>query len=187
VATWQAKTDEKLRQNAAQQRLEALQAQRAAGLEERRQRLAALLQQEEEELKAELVASQLTPEQRRQQMAARARQLAAAREAERQQIAQELLDRAFRESCDPLRAQYSQQIVMRTKEEREQQVGAARGSWAGCGRAPPPPGPRAWPATASARRRARAGGRAVTLLLLPSPPPARRCTRSRRSGWLRTR
>lgn len=125
VASWQVKTDEKIQQNAVQQRLAALKARKEASLDERRQKLAALLQDEEQALKDELICSQLTPEQRRQQMADRARQLAAARESERKQIAQELLDRAFRESCDPLRAQYSQQIVYRTNEDRMQQVGTS--------------------------------------------------------------
>ena len=72
MATWEAKTDEKLKQSAAQRRLEALQARREADLEARRRELAALLQQEEEALKEELVRGQLTPEQRRKQMAERA-------------------------------------------------------------------------------------------------------------------
>ncbi len=125
VASWQVKTYEKLKQNAVQKRLTALKARKEASLDERRQKLAALLQDEEQALKDELICGQLTPEQRRKQMADRARQIAAAREAERKQIAQELLDRAFRESCDPLRAQYTQQIVYRTNEDRMQQVGTS--------------------------------------------------------------
>lgn len=122
ASCWEAKTDSRIKQNAAQARFEALKARREAHLDERRDKLAQKLHEEEQQLKQELVSSQETPAQRRAQMAARAREMARRREAERQQLAEELIEQAFRDNCDPLRERYSRQIVYSTAQEREQQV-----------------------------------------------------------------
>lgn len=122
MADWQAKSDDRIRQLVVQQRFEALKARREANLDGRRQRLAAKLFQEDQQLKQELLASQETPEQRRAKLAARARELAARREAERQELAKQLYERAFMENCDVLRDVNSKRFLYRTLEERNAQV-----------------------------------------------------------------
>lgn len=73
-------------------------------------------------MKDELIRSQETPEQRRQRIASRARELASRREADRQQLADELLQRAFEDNCEPLRGKLSQQVVYNTVAQRQAQV-----------------------------------------------------------------
>lgn len=72
--------------------------------------------------KQQLLLSQVTPEQRRAQLAARARTLAASRESERQALALSLMDQAFREKCDVLRDTNSKRILYSTLDERNAQV-----------------------------------------------------------------
>lgn len=122
IAAWEAKTDDRIKQSHVQLRLEALRARREANIEARRERLAQKLHQEETALKDELLQCQETPAQRRAQMAQRARELAKKREAERQQLAQQLMDQAFRENCDPLRERYSKSILYSNVQERHKQV-----------------------------------------------------------------
>lgn len=81
-------------------------------------------------LRAELLASKKTPEQRRAELAARARALAERREAERRQLAATLYEKAFIQSCDVLRGENSKRLLYRTVEERNAQVGkGARCYW----------------------------------------------------------
>lgn len=65
-----------------------------------------------------------TPEQRRAGLAARARALAAKREAGRQARAEQLYEQAFQENCDVLRETNSKRMLFRTIEERRAQVRA---------------------------------------------------------------
>lgn len=122
TAAWEVKSDGRIQQATISQRYDSLRAQREADIDARRERLAVLLHADETRLKAELAACHQTAAQRRAAMVERARALAARREAERQQLAQDLLDQAFREGCDPLRERYSRTIVYRTVAERQQQV-----------------------------------------------------------------
>lgn len=122
VADWELKTDEKAKTTTIKQRLEVLKAKRAANIDARRQKLASKLHREDLALKQELVNSQETPEQRRAKLGQRARELAAAREAERQQLANELTARAFAENCDPLRERISKKKLYMTVEERNAQI-----------------------------------------------------------------
>ena len=116
------KTGAKIQQQQVQRRFEALKARRAANIDGRREQLAKKLYEEEQALKDELIQCQETPAQRRAQMAERARALAKRREAERQQLAGQLLEQAFRDNCDPLRERYSKQILYQTAAQRQQQV-----------------------------------------------------------------
>lgn len=74
-------------------------------------------------LQDELAHSQQTPEQRRAEIANRARKLGAAREAERQALAASLLEQQFREGCDLLRQVESEHKVHRVLDQRKSQVG----------------------------------------------------------------
>ncbi len=122
AAHWQARSDQKMKSLTVQRRLEALNARREADLHARRQKLAQLLYHEDLAFRAELVRGKETPEQRRAKLAARARELAARRETERQQLAAQLYDRAFQENCDVLRDTDSKRVLYRTMEERNAQV-----------------------------------------------------------------
>lgn len=122
AATWEVKTDERIKKTQVHLRLEALQARNNADLERRRDRLAALLYHEEQSMKEELIRTQETPQQRRAKLADRARALVAAREAEREQLAQQLKEQAFRANCDPLRERHSRILLYRTAEERQKQI-----------------------------------------------------------------
>ncbi|KIY99318.1 flagellar associated protein [Monoraphidium neglectum] len=129
-AAWQHKTDARIQRNAEQACFEALRAARAGEIELRRERLAQKLAEEEQALKEELAAAQQTPAQRRAAMAERAREMAVRREGERQALAQELLDAAFRDNCDPLRERYSRQITQRTQHEWGKQLEERRSTMA---------------------------------------------------------
>ena len=105
-----------------QRRFEDLKARREQDLDARRQRLASKLYQEEMRYKQELVDSQETPAERRAKLAARARELAARREGERQKLADSLMKQAFDENCDVLRDVQSKRFLFKTLEERTAQV-----------------------------------------------------------------
>ncbi|GFR41019.1 hypothetical protein Agub_g1451 [Astrephomene gubernaculifera] len=122
VANFEARTTKKIVSNIVQQRFDALKARREADLNARRQRLAEKLAAEDMALRQELIASKKTPEQRRAELAARARALAERREAERQQLAASLYEKAFIQSCDVLRGENSKRILYRTLEERNAQI-----------------------------------------------------------------
>jgi cilia- and flagella-associated protein 53 len=122
VAAWEARTEERIRSLESSKGAAAVREAAANALDERRARLAAKLAAEDAMLQAELEASKVTPEQRRAELAARARQMAERREAERSQLAAELAEAAFREGCDPLRERVSRQLVARIAVERKAQV-----------------------------------------------------------------
>lgn len=122
VANWNKDSEKMVEDTVTQTRFEALRAQRNANLDHRRQKLASKLAAEDEMYAQEMVASKETPEQKRARLAVRARELAAVRENERQQLASQLLDRHFRENCDPLREKLSKQTSDRAAEERYMQI-----------------------------------------------------------------
>lgn len=119
---WLVKTTQKQQGLTVKQRYEELKAKRNIELEERRSRLASKLMEEEYQYKQELLSLKETPEQRRERMTQRARELGMRREEERQQLAQSLYDRAFMENCDVLRDTNSKRVLYRTLEERNAQV-----------------------------------------------------------------
>ena len=103
-------------------RFEALKAQAEATLDARRERLAAKFFDEERALQAELVAGQVTPEERRAALEARARKLFAEREAERAAFAEEQLYRQWRAGCDGVRQGDSKAMQMEAIMGRGAQV-----------------------------------------------------------------
>ena len=119
---WLVKTSAKQQGLTVKQRYEELKAKRNMELDERRSRLASQLMEEESQYKQELLSLKETPEQRKERMTLRARELGARREEERQQLAQSLYDRAFQENCDVLRSTNSTRVLYRTLEERNSQV-----------------------------------------------------------------
>lgn len=131
VAEFEVRTTKRIINNIVQQRFEALKARQEADLNVRRQKLADKLEADDAALKAELLASRKTPEQRRAELAARARELAARREAERQSLAATLYEKAFIENCDVLRDANSKRVLYRTVDERNAQVRCVAGLEAG--------------------------------------------------------
>ena len=84
-------------------RFEALKAQAEANVDARRRKLAAKLHAEELALQQELVANQVTPEERRAALEKRAVDLVRRREEERVAFAEQMLYRQWREGCDGVR------------------------------------------------------------------------------------
>ncbi len=125
MAEWNTRSDQKMKHLTVQRRLEAINYRREADLQGRRQRLAEKLYQEDIALRQELIDGKETPEQRRAKLAARARELADRREAERQALAAQLYEQAFMENCDVLRETNSRRVLYRTLDERTAQVRCA--------------------------------------------------------------
>lgn len=84
-------------------RFEALKARADATLDVRREKLAGMLFEEEQTLQHELVANQVTPEERHAALVERARALVAKRETERARFAEQQLYRQWRAGCDGVR------------------------------------------------------------------------------------
>ena len=119
---WLTKTTAKQEGLTVKQRYEQLKAKRNHELDERRAKLANKLLEEDFQYKQELLSQKETPEQRRERMTQRARELGARREEERQQLAQTLYNRAFMENCDVLRETNAKRVLYRTLDERNAQV-----------------------------------------------------------------
>lgn len=122
VADWEHKTDNRIKALNVNRRFEALKDRRQAGLERRQVELTHKLAFEECALQHELLSSQTTPEQRRAELTARARSLAARRESERQKLAADLYEQQFRENCDLLRGKESQIATHNIQHVQQQQV-----------------------------------------------------------------
>lgn len=122
INDWNTKSEMKAKNTSINKRFEELKARREQDLDARRARLASKLMREDAALKLELVSMQESPEERRAKLAARARELAGKREAERQDLADSLYRQAFTENCDVLRTTQSKRILYRTLEERTAQV-----------------------------------------------------------------
>mmetsp|Transcript_41577 Transcript_41577/g.50428 ORF Transcript_41577/g.50428 Transcript_41577/m.50428 type:complete len:485 (-) Transcript_41577:1044-2498(-) len=121
VANWEQKTDSKIRDNLILERYEEMKAQAEEQLDVRRGKLARKLYDEHIGLQMELQSQQETPDERRDKMVARAKELYSQRENERQALADEMLYRHWRESCDTLRVTDSKKVRQMTEAGRRQQ------------------------------------------------------------------
>ena len=121
-AVWENKTDGKIKRNRVMQRYQGLQQQREDSIDERRQRLAQKLWAEDEALMQELQSNVQSADHRRKKLADKARKLAEQKEERRQAVADELLERQWREGCDPLRALDSHRRLMQVVDTRQAQV-----------------------------------------------------------------
>lgn len=101
-------------------RLKELEAEQEEKLQRRREKLKALLEAEEAQYLEEAVATVETPLEKMAKMRVRARELREKREAERQEFAAEMLEKAWQENCEPLRALQAK----KTKELISFQLGA---------------------------------------------------------------
>mmetsp|Transcript_15792 Transcript_15792/g.44191 ORF Transcript_15792/g.44191 Transcript_15792/m.44191 type:complete len:486 (+) Transcript_15792:226-1683(+) len=126
IATWEDMTSNKITQRTINNRFETLKGQRENELDARRERLAKKLFTEEKALQDELLASRPTAEENRKKLTDKARQLAHAREMERQKLANSLMMQHFRENCDPIREQDSKKLLQQAVKAREQQLDEAR-------------------------------------------------------------
>ncbi|EOD19463.1 hypothetical protein EMIHUDRAFT_209008 [Emiliania huxleyi CCMP1516] len=123
TTAFEVRTDAALGARRLNERYNRLRQQDAAALEGRRRRLAELLAAEQAEQAAALEALEETPEQRKEKMVARAKELRERREAEKQAFVKEQYERQWRLSCDPLRARDSKLIEKATNEARAYQLG----------------------------------------------------------------
>mmetsp|Transcript_47304 Transcript_47304/g.157644 ORF Transcript_47304/g.157644 Transcript_47304/m.157644 type:complete len:478 (+) Transcript_47304:24-1457(+) len=123
TTAFEVRTDAALGARRLNERYIRLQQQDAAALEGRRRRLAELLAAEQADQAAALEALEETPEQRKEKMVARAKELRERREAEKQAFVKEQYERQWRLSCDPLRARDSKLIQKATNEARAYQLG----------------------------------------------------------------
>mmetsp|Transcript_49793 Transcript_49793/g.92777 ORF Transcript_49793/g.92777 Transcript_49793/m.92777 type:complete len:485 (-) Transcript_49793:168-1622(-) len=121
-AHWENRTDEVIQRNVIMKKYETLMQEARGALEARRARLAEKLYFEERYLQEELQKSQVTGDQRREQMVARAKALYEEREQERKIQAEEAMYAAWREGCDPLRLELMKKVVINTVEERNLQL-----------------------------------------------------------------
>jgi hypothetical protein len=103
-------------------RFEALKARAEATLDARREKLASMLFEEERALQAELMANQVTPEERHEALVQRARVLVAKREDERAQFAEQQLYRQWRAGCDGVRRGDSHAVLEKALAGRSAQV-----------------------------------------------------------------
>ena len=123
TANWEMKTDAAISAARVQQRYEQIRQMDAQAVENRRARLAAMLAAEQRMFEQQLDALEETPEQAKQRMIARAKELKEKRENERQEYVKEQLERQWRLSCDPLREQDSKLILKATNAARAYQLG----------------------------------------------------------------
>ena len=103
-------------------RFEALKAQAEANVDARRRKLAAKLHAEELALQNELVANQVTPEERRAALERRAVDLVRRREEERVAFAEQMLYRQWRDGCDGVRQGDSNAQLRAALEGRSSQL-----------------------------------------------------------------
>jgi len=121
-AHWETKTDNLIVKTTANRRIGELRERREDDLEARRQRLAQLLESEENLYKQEFIARQETPEDIRNRMAERLRELKSAREAERKADVERRLEKRTKAAADELRLQDSQLAALHTRLDQEHQM-----------------------------------------------------------------
>lgn len=122
MAQFEIRTAGKIQSRVAKERVERGKAVMAEQLNRRRARLARMLETERQQLQAEIEASFETPEQLKERMFARARELQAKREADRMATLKDLEEKRWRQQSDLLRARDSELTVKRTTEERAAQL-----------------------------------------------------------------
>jgi len=122
-AEWEIKTSGFIEHQKMNKRFDAIRSADAAALDARRHRLAEMLHMEQMQQEAALAALDMSPEQRKAQMEARAKELGGKREAERQAFVQAAYERQWRLACDPLREKESQAIMRATNAARAYQLG----------------------------------------------------------------
>ena len=120
---WEVATDQAIQTKKFNQAIQTIRNADKTALEHRRKRLANLLQQDKEKYQQALHDLSVTPDQRKEQIRARAMELKHKREAERQQYVQEQYDRQWRLACDPLRERDSKLILQATNAARSYQIG----------------------------------------------------------------
>jgi len=122
-AEWEIKTAGNIAAMKTQKRYDAIRRADAAAIDARRQRLAEMLHQEQLAQERALASMEETPEQCKARMEARAKELGAKREAERQEFVRAQYERQWRLACDPLREKESQAILKATNAARAYQIG----------------------------------------------------------------
>ncbi|KAL0592407.1 hypothetical protein ABG067_000515 [Albugo candida] len=121
-ANWEQNVQSKDRAAKIHQTYSKLKNQQESQLHARRIRLAELYNRELEEWTEACAASIETPEDRKQKMIQRAKELKTRRERERRELAEQKRLQQYRESSDDLRVRDSRKLQVLTLEERSQQL-----------------------------------------------------------------
>eukprot|EP00039_Didymoeca_costata_P004068 m.71166 g.71166 ORF g.71166 m.71166 type:complete len:506 (+) comp12219_c0_seq1:184-1701(+) len=106
---FETRGDARIKANTIQRRVQEIKLQESSKLEERRAKLKALLEEEERAFLDEAVSKTETVLDKQAKLRERAKALRERREAERASFAQEMLEKAWKDNCEPLRAQATQQ------------------------------------------------------------------------------
>lgn len=121
-ATWENKTDKLMETKSQIRKQEELKEQRRRFLDIRRKKLSDLLRAEEELYKKEIISKQETPEQVRQRMESKLKELRAQKEKDRMETVRQLEERRFYESADELRKNESEAFAISCYLEQENQM-----------------------------------------------------------------
>eukprot|EP00441_Pelagodinium_beii_P017213 CAMPEP_0197659972 /NCGR_PEP_ID=MMETSP1338-20131121/49933_1 /TAXON_ID=43686 ORGANISM="Pelagodinium beii, Strain RCC1491" /NCGR_SAMPLE_ID=MMETSP1338 /ASSEMBLY_ACC=CAM_ASM_000754 /LENGTH=485 /DNA_ID=CAMNT_0043237185 /DNA_START=115 /DNA_END=1572 /DNA_ORIENTATION=+ len=119
---WENKMMGVIRKNRVKSKVQALQAQQQANLQDRRMRLAHKLSSEMKAWEKEMVDREETPSQRMERMSARAYELKKRREDERQAVVKEKLYSQWRAGIDDLRTMDSKIVELKTIADRDFQL-----------------------------------------------------------------
>jgi len=112
LAHWEHKTSNRIEKNAVARKVNEMKRDIQSSLDQRRGELARLLAEEDARYAAELENLEETPDDRRERLRARARELIRRREQEKREFANQMLERQFREGCDAFR-EYDGQSLMK--------------------------------------------------------------------------
>lgn len=121
-STWETNSSNLIEKQNQKRRLQDLREQRARYLDARRHRLAQLLSFEEEMYKQEIIESQETPEQVRDRMEQKLKELKERKESERLEQVKKLQERRFVEGADELRKCDSEAFAIECYLEQENQM-----------------------------------------------------------------
>lgn len=122
ISEWENKMSGVVRRGRVQAKVQELQRQHAARLQERRQALAEKLSAEQKAYEQEMIAREETPTQRMERMSARAFELKKRREDERKAFVQEKLYQQWRAGIDDLRSLDSKIVELKTVADRDFQL-----------------------------------------------------------------
>lgn len=121
-AKWEKRTDSLLESRANKTKFNNFLQQKQRFLDLRRKKLYEFLMKEDQENKMELQRIQETPEQVRKKMEEKLLQLKQQKEAERQQIVKESLEKKFYQAADELRKNDSDAFALKCYLEQENQM-----------------------------------------------------------------
>lgn len=121
IALWEQKTDQMMKKQTISMVAKNIEDGEKEKLRQRRQRLSLLMSCDDEIYRNELAGLHETSKQKAQRMVLYARQLKEEREKKRQDFAQKMYNRQWREGCDDLRMIDSERFTQQCNEEIQHQ------------------------------------------------------------------